>query len=334
MNTEPTRPDADLDIRSLRAFVAVAEELHFTRAAARLFVAQQALSRDIRKLEERVGTPLFARTTRRVTLTPEGRRLLELAGPLLRLHDEVVADLLHPRRAVLVDLMSVGRLTAVRVLDAARRLAPTLEFRGRYHDGMGVSARRLESAELDVAFGRVDWQGRGATGAGIESEVIRYEPLAVLVPLAHPLAGGTAVTVASLAGVEIDATPTSVTAPEWADLVRQLLALTGAVPTADHEPAVGIDDQSHHLVQQGIPILTTTDHVEVPGGVLLPIVDPAPIYPWSIAWRVGAHPAGLAALREAATTLADREGWLELPADAWLPEPEASRDRIAAPRVP
>ena len=324
MNTEPTRPDADLDIRSLRAFVAVAEELHFSRAAARLFVAQQALSRDIRKLEERVGTPLFARTTRRVSLTPEGRRLLERAGPLLRLHDEIVVELMRPNRPVLVDLMSEGRRTALDVLEAARLLAPTVEFRGRYRGGMGVSIRLLEAAELDVAFGRADWRGRGGDGA-IAREVIRYEPLAVLVPLGHPLANAEVAPVEALAGAEIDASARSPDAPEWSDLVSQFLALSGAVPTADHVPAVGLDDQAHHLVQQGLPILTSLDHVPVPGGVLLPIVDPVPMYAWSMAWRAGSHPAGLAAIREAATTLARRHGWLDLPDDAWLPDPESAR---------
>jgi len=132
VNTRPSSPDVDLDIRSLRSFVAVAEELHFTRAAARLFVAQQSLSRDIARLEARVGTPLFVRTTRSVTLTPEGRRLLDRARALVTLHDEIVVELLHPTRPVLVDLMSEGRRTALRVLEAARQCAPELEFRGRY----------------------------------------------------------------------------------------------------------------------------------------------------------------------------------------------------------
>ena len=321
MNTEPSRPDTDLDIRSLRAFVAVAEELHFTRAAARLFVAQQALSRDIRRLEARVGTPLFVRSTRRVTLTPEGRRLLERARPLLSLHDEIVVELLQPNRPVLVDLMSEGRRTAPDILEAARHAAPDVEFRGRYRGGMGASYRLLESAELDVAFGRADWRGRGGDGV-IQREVVRYEPLAFLVPLAHPFATVAAVRVADLAGVEVDAMPGSADAPEWSDLVRQFLALTRAVPTPDHVPAIGLDDNAHHLVQQGLPILTSVDHVDMPGGVIVPIVDPTPVYPWSMAWRPGSHPAGLAAVREAAATLARAHGWLDLPGDAWLPEPE------------
>ena len=325
MNTSTTPPDVDLDIRSLRAFVAAAEELHFTRAAARLFVAQQALSRDIARLEARVGTPLFVRTTRRVTLTPEGRRLLERARPLLAIHDEIVVELLRPTRPVLVDLMSEGRRTALRVLEAARLAAPALEFRGRYAGGMGGSLGRLESAELDVAFGRVTW--RGAPRGHVEVEPVRYEPLALLLPAGHPLTGYSAVPASALAGQEMDLNPSNPDAPEWSDLVAQFIALTGAWATPDHVPAVGLDDQAHHLVQQGLPILTSVDHVEVPGGVVRRIVDPVPIYPWSMAWRPGAHPDGLAAIRDEATALSADEGWLDLPNDAWLPEPEASRAR-------
>ena len=73
-----------------------------------------------------------------------------------------------------------------------------------------------------------------------------------------------------------------------------------------------------------MPILTSADHVDVPGGVIRPIVDPVPIYPWSLAWRPGSHPAGLAAILQAATAIAREQGWLDLPGGAWLPEPEAS----------
>ena len=66
----------DLDTRLLRAFVTVAEELNFTRAAERLLLAQQALSAQIRQLETRLGVRLFERTTRRVRLTEAGELLL------------------------------------------------------------------------------------------------------------------------------------------------------------------------------------------------------------------------------------------------------------------
>jgi DNA-binding transcriptional LysR family regulator len=78
----------ELEFRLLRYFVAVAEELHFSRAARRLFVAQQAVSRDIRRLEGRLGVTLLDRDTRQVTLTPAGVRLLARARQLLALHDE------------------------------------------------------------------------------------------------------------------------------------------------------------------------------------------------------------------------------------------------------
>ncbi|NED85970.1 LysR family transcriptional regulator, partial [Streptomyces sp. SID11233] len=75
----------------MRAFLAVADELHFTRAAARLYLAQQALSRDVRRLERELGAQLFVRSTRSVSLTPEGELLVPLARRLLDAHDALRA---------------------------------------------------------------------------------------------------------------------------------------------------------------------------------------------------------------------------------------------------
>ncbi len=73
--------------------------------------------------------------------------------------------------------MSEGRQTGIRVLEAARKIAPDLEFRGRYGGGMGSSLRRLEAgAELDVAFGRALWRGRRETGL-IQLDLLRFELL-------------------------------------------------------------------------------------------------------------------------------------------------------------
>ena len=80
----------DLHTRQLRYFVTVAEELHFSRAAARLFVAQQSLSTQIRQLEERVGATLLRRTTRNVELTPAGELFLAEARQALAALDRAI----------------------------------------------------------------------------------------------------------------------------------------------------------------------------------------------------------------------------------------------------
>jgi DNA-binding transcriptional LysR family regulator len=80
-----------LDLRQLDAFVAVAEELHFGRAAARIHIAQSPLSRIIQKLEAELDTPLFVRNNRNVRLTPAGEELLEGARELLEMADLVAS---------------------------------------------------------------------------------------------------------------------------------------------------------------------------------------------------------------------------------------------------
>ena len=97
----------DVHTRKLRYFVAVADDLNFTRAATRLFVAQQALSKQIHELEELVGTPLFERTSRKVSLTPAGEAFLAQARTVLAALDAGVQDALRAR-GVEVVTVTVG----------------------------------------------------------------------------------------------------------------------------------------------------------------------------------------------------------------------------------
>jgi DNA-binding transcriptional LysR family regulator len=314
VNERPSPIGNELDLRALRYFVAAAEELHFTRAAARLFVAQQALSRDIAQLERRLGTPLFTRTTRRVALTLAGERLLVRARELIALHDLTWRELHPTARAFVVDLLSEGRRTGARILEAVRREMPDHEFRGTYGGGMERTTARLLVGDIDAGLGRADW---------IEARPVRYEPLALLLPDDHPLASWPAIPLDAIADHEIDVNIDDPNSPEWTDLARQLLAFAGARPTPPHPIAIGSEETSHHLRRQGLPILIGLDQSPVEGGVIRPLVGPTPVYPWSLVLRRAtvAEPA-VAALIEAARAVADVEGWSELPADAWLPLPE------------
>ena len=323
MSTNRPIRDGDLDVRSLRYFVAVAEELSFTRAAARLYVAQQAISREIRRLEDQMGTRLFVRTTRHVTLTADGERLLVRARDLVALHDQILDELGSSSRPIVLDLLSEGRLTGPKILEATRAAAPERDFRGRYGHGVGAALRLLQAGKLDIALGRADWRSHQLPSA-IATQRVRWEPLAVLLPATHPLASLSVVPVAALAGSEIDVNPADPEAPEWSDLVVQFLELSGALATAPHLAAVGLENQADHLVRQGIPILTSVDHIDVPGGVLRPLVDPVPMFSWSIIWRRGTDAGVVRAITKATAALAAEHGWLALPNNAWIPEPEAS----------
>ncbi|HEX6676351.1 MAG TPA: LysR family transcriptional regulator [Actinomycetes bacterium] len=314
----------DLDPRVLRYFVAVAEELHFTRAAARLYVAQQALSREIARLERQLGIRLLSRSTRRVTLTPEGERLLVRARELLALHDQTVQELrdLDGGRPLTVDLLAEGH-TPARLLRAARGRVPGVELVARYQGGFGAALGLLLAGRLDVAFGRSEGLGRPFPGERLTRRLVRLEPMALLLPEDHPLAALEAVPLGALRGTRVDASAGNDDAPEWVDLAVGLLTAFGAEPSPPHLHAVGLEETVQHLHSHGLPILTLAERPVAPGVAVRPLTDPVPLYPWTMVHRRELRHPGLDALAAAADELAREERWLDPPPDAWIPEPDA-----------
>jgi DNA-binding transcriptional LysR family regulator len=314
----------ELDLRLLRHFVVAAEELHFTRAAARLYLAQQALSRDIARLERQLGVRLFTRTTRRVALTADGERLLARARKLLALHDQTLQELHGPddRRPLLVDLLAEGH-TPTRVLGAARRHAPHAELVARFHGGFGAALELLLAGRLDVAFGRSEGLGRPFPGQ-LARRPIRLEPLALLLPQEHPLAALDAVPMAALRGTRVDASVGNEHAPEWVDLGMRLLAAFGAEPSPAHLHAEGLEETVRHLRAEGLPILTLSERPLATGVVVRPLTRPVALYPWTMVHHRDLRHPGLDALHASVDELAGHEHWLELPPDHWIPEPDAA----------
>ncbi|TWD79152.1 DNA-binding transcriptional LysR family regulator [Kribbella amoyensis] len=310
-------PD-DLEIRLLRYFVVVAEELHFSRAAQRLFIAQQALSRDIRRLEDRVGVRLLDRTTRSVELTAAGRLLVTRAQELLALHDLTVRELRGEAPSLTVDVVGPG-LTPTLVLDVARQNAPELEFFARFHTGTEPAVPLLLAERLDVSFGR-----NPTRVPGIRERVVRYEPLAVLIPETHRLADLAAVPLEELRGTGVCFRAGNHATPAWDHAVLQLLASLGIDAGGAHPHVQGEDELARHVRDRDAPILTMGSQAAVPGAVVRPLVDPVAVYPWTMLWRADLKHPGLDALHAAIDSLG-ADGWQQLPPDAWLPEPESTR---------
>ncbi|MFE9704012.1 LysR family transcriptional regulator [Streptomyces sp. NPDC005930] len=313
---------ACVDPRLLRAFVTVTEELHFTRAAARLYVAQQALSRDVRRLERELGVELFVRTTRQVTLTADGERLLPYARRVLQAQDELLAAF-GQARPLLVDLNSPGLLTGRLVLERARALAPEQELMARYESGLTHAAGELLAGRIDASFGRFAGLPP-ALRAGLGHQPVRYEPMAVVLPEDHPLARQARVPLSALAGEHVYAGAGNPRTPEWTDLAHRLFEGRGIRLAPPAPLAVGEEEFQRIMDKTRNPILAVQSFPAMPATVVRPLVDPVPLSPVSLVWRKGLKHPALDALRRAAAQVATEKGWLEVPDEGWIPAADAA----------
>jgi DNA-binding transcriptional LysR family regulator len=188
-----------LDLRRLRSFVVVAEELHFGRAAQRLHIAQPPLSQQIRLLERDLGAQLFNRNRRRVELTAPGRLLLVHARPLLE-QAERIESLVALAGSGMAGLLAIGFVAsaAYEAMPAAVRA---------FREGHPEVELRLEeghSAELlaDLNAGRIDvaFVRRPVLDRRLAIDALADERLVVALPADHPAAGAPALPVGALAG--------------------------------------------------------------------------------------------------------------------------------------
>ncbi|MXM66018.1 LysR family transcriptional regulator [Streptomyces sp. HUCO-GS316] len=190
-----------MELRHLQHFVAVAEDQHFTRAAERLMVSQSGLSASIRALERELGTSLFVRTTRRVTLTEAGRALLGEAERILaqvRAAHEAVAAVQGVLRGTLAlgTEQCIAGVHVARLLAAFRREHPDVEIRLR-QAASGALAEEVTAGRLDLAFAV---RTRADTDQ-LRSVSLTKEPMTVLCHPDHRLArAGAAVTPDELGG--------------------------------------------------------------------------------------------------------------------------------------
>lgn len=205
----------DLDLRKLRYFVAVAEELHFGRAAERLHIAQPVLSRQIRALEDELKVRLFLRDRRSTELTPAGAQLLADAGPLLAAAGAARRRVARAARGLAS--FTVGFMPGLIVTGAVRELS-------RRHPDLTVEVVRtcwdeqteaILDGRVDIGYVRMPVDTRGLATRGLLAE-----PRVVVLPADHPYAGKPVLAIADLAGEHLLQDPAAV--PEWRDIAKEL----------------------------------------------------------------------------------------------------------------
>jgi DNA-binding transcriptional LysR family regulator len=278
-----------MELRHLRYFVAVAEELHFHRAAERLHISQPPLSQQIRALEAELGVALFERNRRRVELTPAGTNFLADARAILEA-TERAADGARRVAAGEVGSLSigfVGSATFSPLLPAILR-----DFRSRFPD-VGLSLRELQTAEqlAALAAGRIDvGVVRGPLAAteldpGLELVVIQREQLVVALPEGHPLAGSPRLRAADLRGETFVILRRHESPGLFASL-NKVMGAAGGVP----EDVLEVAEMQTilALVASGFGVslvpAAVGDSVRV-GVAFRPLADPSPTTELALAWR-------------------------------------------------
>lgn len=217
-----------MDLRRLRYFIAVAEELNFTKAAARLHMAQPPLSRQIRDLEEELGVTLLNRTHHHIELSDAGRVFLEKARQVLLAADSAIVEAQRAQRGEIGSL-AIGFFEQI----AYTLLPPTLRAFQERHPMVEVQLRwfpvvdqveALRRGDIDLAF------VRPVTDlAGLSKETLLEEPFVLVAPSDHPLAAKDIVSVADCSR-ERFINYTQHLAPDYHAIIMRLCALAGFAP--------------------------------------------------------------------------------------------------------
>lgn len=284
-----------MELRWLEVFVAVAEELHFGRAAERVRMAQSPLSQVVRKLERELGTALFERSTRSVSLTAAGQALLPHARAALaeldlgRRATQAAANEAYGRvRVGFSGLLNHQTLPPLASAVRARHPAIDLELVGRSSSAESIQA--LRNGSLDLAF-----VGLPNDHADLAIRVIGTERLGAVLPRSHPLAALEELRLADLKDAPF------VALPEPSVLREQLLS---ACVAADFRPRIVSSVPDAYvmllLVAAGVGVTLMPESVStiVPASsVLRPLTDdPAPTITTGLAWRRGDRSVALRAV--------------------------------------
>ena len=280
-----------MELRHLRYFIAVAEELHFGRAAQRLRITQPPLSFQIQALERELGVQLFIRG-RTIELTEPGRVLLEEARRTIEAADGAA------RAARAAGRSTAGRIRvgypAMTVSDLVPNALRT--FQRRHPDvaiepvvaHTGAHLEALAAGELDVAF-----ISGGSSGEDLHFHALHQEPFVLAVHAGHDLAGelggGGVVALERLAREPIVLFPRSLEPSLYYYLLNDVLGRSRVAPRVSLEATTVQSTYSAVAAGLGVAftIESTASVMAVPGVAHLPFASPPPLFRHGVAWRQG-----------------------------------------------
>jgi len=283
-----------IELRSLRQFLAVAEELHFGRAAARLHMTQPPLTQAIQKLEQALGAPLFERSSRSVALSPAGAALLPEARRLLAEAEglgALVRAAAEGRRGRLrlgfVSTVGFGELP--RWLRTFREQQPEIALSLR-EATLDVQLQGFAAGELDAGF---VIHAPDALPAGFEALAIAREPLVLALSAEEPLAARVRLSAAAILDRPLVIFPRDI-APSLFDAVLAFYRGHGAAPVIAQE---AIQMQTIvNLVSAGMGVAWVPESVmglQRSGVVYKRVAGAVPVSATSLIWRRDASPAVL-----------------------------------------
>ncbi len=297
-----------MELRQLRFFVTLAEELHFGRAAAREHIVQSALSQQIQRLEREVGVRLLDRSTHHVELTPTGAVFLIEARRILAMVERAMEAVRYAARsapALRVGIVDASYDSMPQILREVQVRYPDLEVH-QVEVGVPEQFKLLADGRLDVGFGRAS-----LAPADVASELFRLDPLGVLVAEGHRFADLMNVPVAMLAEEPLLLSPEG-RAPEFNQFVVELCRSVGFVPTL-YRGMVDSIRGAADLLDQGRCLLCVPSSCAsaLPRIVWKPLADPVSRYPWSVLWRATDRSAHVQAVVTCARALSGDLGWLD-----------------------
>ena len=299
-----------MELRQLRYFLTLAEELHFGRAAAREHIVQSALSQQVQRLERELGVRLLERSTHHVGLTAAGAAFLIEAR-------QIIAQVERAAQAARSAAGSSARLR-VGIIDASYDSMPQIlhEVQARYPDlvihqieaGVPEQYQQLLDGRLDVGIGRA-----ALAPAGVASHLFRQDPLGVLVPDGHRFTALDGVPVVTLAQEPL-LLAEDVQAPEFNQFVVELCRSAGFTP-AVYEGTVESIRAAAALVAAGrcLYCVPSSCITALPGTIWRPLTEPVSHYPWSILWRASDTTDHVRAITTCAQAMSRRLGWLAAP---------------------